>query len=255
MRVERSAEVDAGTGRRAMTQSMRSPQRSGSASCRTCRPRRSDVVAGDRVNELIARARVASTDEQTCFVGPLAIRARAARKPASSTSLDGMRLGDEAAGAGLEGALARFLRRDDAHRDVPRRQVVLEAVQHAPAVHVGQADVEGDRVGLDNRAQAQAPRRPASDEPLAALVARGFEQEPARTPGRSRRSAAPCRPAGSSSRSSSASLASRAARQLGARELGLQRVGPAGVRRRRLPRRHRLGASPCWAGALQRGGV
>ena len=34
------------------------------------------------------------------------------------------------------------------HRDVARVEVVLQAVEHAPAVDVGQADVERDRVGL-----------------------------------------------------------------------------------------------------------
>ena len=47
------------------------------------------------------------------------------------------------------GAVARLLGRDDADGDMPRADVVLEAVDHAPAVDVGQADIQGDGVGLE----------------------------------------------------------------------------------------------------------
>ena len=57
-------------------------------------------------------------------------------------------LGQHADGAQCVGAFAVFFRRDDEHGNVPRRQIVLQAVEHMPAVDVGQTDVEGNRVGL-----------------------------------------------------------------------------------------------------------
>ena len=104
-------------------------------------------------------------------------------------------------------AVARVVGRDHADRDVPRRQVVLQPVEHAPAVDVGQVDVERDRRRACTRAPAPARRRPCErDQALEALARAPRPAGTRRTPGRSRRSAAPGRRAGSSSRSSSASL-------------------------------------------------
>ena len=50
--------------------------------------------------------------------------------------------------------------RDDVHRDVTRRRIVLQPIEQHPAVEVGQAEVERDRVGLDARAPARAPAWP-----------------------------------------------------------------------------------------------
>ena len=61
------------------------------------------------------------------------------------------------------------------HRDVAGARVVLEPVEHRPAVDVGQADVERDRVGLELARQRQRRRRRAGRR---ALEAR------ARAPGR-----------------------------------------------------------------------
>src|SRR5947209_11878056 len=41
-----------------------------------------------------------------------------------------------------------FVHGDDVHRDVARDRVVLEPVEDLPAVGVGQAQIERDRVGL-----------------------------------------------------------------------------------------------------------
>ena len=51
---------------------------------------------------------------------------------------------------------------DDVHRDVPRLRMVLEPVEHRPAVHPRHVDVERDRVGLDTRAPAARPASPSS---------------------------------------------------------------------------------------------
>jgi hypothetical protein len=53
-------------------------------------------------------------------------------------------------GAVLEAAPLRGVRRrDDVHGDVTCRGVVLQAIQHEPPVHIGQPQIQGDRVGLD----------------------------------------------------------------------------------------------------------
>ena len=101
-----------------------------------------------------------------------------------------------------------FLGGNDADGNVPCRQVVLEAVQHTPAVHVGQVDVERDAVGMKSRASvsAAAPWDVTSPlKPLSRAVsssnrakARSFSTiSTTRSPGRI------------SSRSSSASLTRR----------------------------------------------
>ena len=87
------------------------------------------------------------------------------------------RLGHDAQGPVVQRPVVRVLGRDDADRDVPGGDVVLEPLDHAPAVDVGQADVEGDGVGLvlaGHRQRGGAERR---DQPLEALLARGLEQE------------------------------------------------------------------------------
>ena len=91
-------------------------------------------------------------------------------------------------------ALARFVGRDHAHRDVARRDVVLQPLEHAPAVDVGQEDVERDRGRLVLARQRQRGGAERGDQALEALLARRVEQEARERRGRSRRSAARGRP-------------------------------------------------------------
>ena len=61
------------------------------------------------------------------------------------------------------GARSRLVRhRDDVDGDVAGGRVVLEPVEHAPAVDVGQADVERDGAGLDLAGQGEGSRRRAA---------------------------------------------------------------------------------------------
>ena len=85
-------------------------------------------------------------------------------------------LWDEAEGAGLERALAQFFRRNDASGNVPRREIALEAGDDAPAVHVGQVQVERDEVGGEVAGERQRRGTLRRDQPLAAVVAHGLEQ-------------------------------------------------------------------------------
>ena len=68
---------------------------------------------------------------------------------------------------------------DHVDGDVARRGVVLEAVEHAPAVHVGQADVEGDRVRLHLAGEGEAVGTAGGDERLEPLVVGEVHQEAA----------------------------------------------------------------------------
>ena len=74
--------------------------------------------------------------------------ARAASAPNTSSSARAVATGfvEHADRAELQGALGALLRRDDIHGDMARREIVLQAIEHAPAVDVRQADVERDRV-------------------------------------------------------------------------------------------------------------
>ena len=58
------------------------------------------------------------------------------------------RLGQKADRAGVQRPLARFVGGDHAHRDVPGGEIGLQALEDAPAFHVGQEDVERDERGL-----------------------------------------------------------------------------------------------------------
>src|SRR5206468_3309565 len=55
-------------------------------------------------------------------------------------------LGQHAHRAHAQAALSLLLGGDEVNGDVAGGQVVLEAVQHAPAVDVGEVDVQGDGV-------------------------------------------------------------------------------------------------------------
>ena len=55
------------------------------------------------------------------------------------------RLVEEREGAARQAVLAVLVQRDDLHRDVPRRRVLLQLAEHRPAQHVGQEHVERDR--------------------------------------------------------------------------------------------------------------
>ena len=87
------------------------------------------------------------------------------------------RLGDEREGAARQAVLPVLVQRDDLHRDVPRRRVLLELAEHGPAQHVGQEDVErhgGRPVLARQRQRLGAARR---DQHLEAVVAREVDQD------------------------------------------------------------------------------
>jgi hypothetical protein len=91
-------------------------------------------------------------------------------------ALDG--LGHEAAGARIESASPRFLRRDHVDRSVANGRVVLDARKDTPALDVGQEDVEQDRrrlVLVDHR-EGGGPLR--GHDALHPLLTGRLEQHP-----------------------------------------------------------------------------
>ena len=70
--------------------------------------------------------------------------------------------------AEAQAAARRLVAGDDVHRDVSR-VAVLEAVEHRPAFHVGQLDVERDRVGPDSVRRARAGFAACRDDALKPL--------------------------------------------------------------------------------------
>ena len=58
------------------------------------------------------------------------------------------RLGESADRAVSHCAMVYFLGRNNADGNVPEGDIILEAIQHAPAVDVGQANIKRDRVRL-----------------------------------------------------------------------------------------------------------
>ena len=70
-----------------------------------------------------------------------------------------------------QAVLALVFERDDLHRNVPRGRVELEVVEHRPAEHVGQEDVQrdggrdgtgGPARGLSRPVVATMPLKPLS---------------------------------------------------------------------------------------------
>ena len=77
-----------------------------------------------------------------------------------------------------QAVLALLFDATDLHRDVPGRRVELEVVEHRPAEHVGQEDVERDRGRADTARASDSAVLPAvGDDALEALVARQPEQD------------------------------------------------------------------------------
>ena len=75
-----------------------------------------------------------------------------------------------------EAVLPLLLDREHLHRDVPRRRIELQVVQHRPAEHVGQEDVERDRGRQVLARERQRRLAAVGDDALEALVAREAEQ-------------------------------------------------------------------------------
>ena len=155
-----------------------------------------DVAAGERGEVAVAQRRAAHRHQQRA--GVRAATKRYSWRQRRVDLVDRLqRLGQEADRAGVQRALARVVGRDHADRDVARRQVGLQPLEDAPALHVGQEDVERDRApGWYSRVSASAPAPLVLTRPLKPLRARRLQQHAGEARGRSRRSAAPCRPAG-----------------------------------------------------------
>ena len=82
------------------------------------------------------------------------------------------RLAEEREAPVGEGAIPGLVGAHHAHRDVARRGILLEPLEHAPAVDVRQVDVQRDRVRvvLAGQRQRRGPER--GDQPLEPLLAR-----------------------------------------------------------------------------------
>ena len=76
-------------------------------------------------------------------------------------ALGGWRLDEVRECAVGEGRLALLVDCEDLHRDVPHGRVGLEVVQHGPAEHIGQVDVQRDGVGAELPGEGKARRAPA----------------------------------------------------------------------------------------------
>ena len=88
------------------------------------------------------------------------------------------RLVHEGERAALETVLALLLDRQDLHRDVARRGVLLQLVEHRPAEHVRQEHIQRDRGRTVLARERQAFRAVLRDDGLEAVVARQIQQHP-----------------------------------------------------------------------------
>ena len=76
-----------------------------------------------------------------------------------------------------QAVLPLLLDREHLHRDVARRRIELQVVEHRPAEHVGQEDVERDGGRQVLARQRQRRLAAVGDDALEALVAREAEQD------------------------------------------------------------------------------
>ena len=118
--------------------------------------------------------------------GPITSSSRTRRSRAARRAVEGFlerfarldRLLEDSDGAHREGARGVFFRRDDVDRNVPRAEVVLQALEHPPAVDDRQLDVQRDGVdaspGLDERQRVRSLR---GDQRLESVLMREVEQE------------------------------------------------------------------------------
>ena len=137
-----------------------------------------DVLRLEAVDELLS-PRSARFEARATFRWESGRRtAEIARRNRSRAIVAGDRLGQERDGARLEGPLSRLVGRDDAHGDVPQSDVALQPFQHAPAVDVGQVEIERDGVRLILPHQRQARRAQRRHQAFHSFVAGRFEQEP-----------------------------------------------------------------------------
>ena len=119
------------------------------------------------------------------------------------------RLGQNAVSAQLHAALRLIDRRDDVDRNVPQGQIVLQAIEHAPAVDIRQRNIEQNRLRLKFAGQGDAGRAQRRDQAFEAHLVGGFQDEVRKSRCRYRRSAPRDRRAAMVLRSSFASSAQR----------------------------------------------
>ena len=103
-----------------------------------------DVAIANQLDQRVALHVVVFDDQQRA---QLAIVELANRVERLVERLAVRRLGPERLGAEPHAAMRIVGHRDDVHRDVARAGVVLQPIEHVPAVEAGQVEVERDRVG------------------------------------------------------------------------------------------------------------
>ncbi len=87
------------------------------------------------------------------------------------------RLGQDAHRAQAQGALGFLVGGDDLDRDVARHVVVLEAHEDAPAVDVGEVDVERDRIGAALARQVERGGAARRDQGFEVVLVREVHED------------------------------------------------------------------------------
>ena len=178
------------------------------------------------------RAGVAARPPAACAGWRVDEVVRSSSSSSSTRSRLWIGLATNASAPDVERALARLVGRDHAHRDVARREVVLEPrrARASPSMS-GRKMSSVIAVGLVLARPAPAPRRPSEvDEALEALLARRVEQARARSARSFSTISSTRSPGWMSSRSSPTSLTRRGG--LGARARRSRSATPARRRRR-----------------------
>ena len=103
------------------------------------------------------------------------------------------RLGHKRKRAASQSMMAIFVERQHLHRDMPRRRILLQMIQHRPTQHVGQKYIQRNRCGMVLAGQRQRLGAAHGDQHLESLVVRQDRTARAHNADRLRRSATPHR--------------------------------------------------------------
>ena len=132
--------------------------------------------SGDHLNESIALGLVGMDEKQLAGLLLDEVADLLKRLVENLFRLD--RLGENADRADADAAIVFIIGRDDLDRNMPRGDFILEAIENAPAVHIGEIDVQGDRGGMKFPRHGHGGSAAHGDDRLKAVLVRHIHQEP-----------------------------------------------------------------------------
>ena len=128
---------------------------------------------GEQFHEAVSLALVVIDDQQLLYSrSRVFLEAHQCR----IQRFDGNRFGEAGESAAFQPMLPLFFHADDLDRNMARGRVFLQVVEHRPAQHVRQENVQADGRGLELARQRERRAAAAGDQALETSLARQAEQ-------------------------------------------------------------------------------